>query len=246
MTTSQPAAPVLAIELSQRSGGVAVIDSDGRGTEVAVAGGRRDRDEVAPALATALADAGVAADALRTVAVDVGPGGFTGLRISVAIGQALAEAVGAQVVAVPGALVAAGSTPEIDSVVGRVLVLSAAKAGSAWGTLLERSSSSSAWTIRGRPGIVEGPPDEALSAVLADEHLDATFRGAIPGSVPIVEPRFSALGLGRAALAGGADVVVHDDPARLQPLYPREPEAVRIWRERRADNRTEGPGVRPG
>ena len=241
MTTGSVATPLLAIELSQRVGGVALIGADGREHVAVVAGGRRDVDELAPAVAAVLADARLDAASISTVAVDVGPGGFTGLRISVAIAQAIAEAAKASVVAVPGAVVAMASTPEVADVVGRALVLSAAKAGTAWGTLLERTDAGHEWTIAGPPGILAGPPAGPLAVVIADEHLDGEFRAAIPNGVPIVEPRFDAAALATRALAGGPDLVVHDDPARLQPLYPREPEAVRIWRERHPDNQSATP-----
>lgn len=238
-------APVLAIELSQRTGGVAVVDAAGAIHTIEVAGGRRERDDLAPAVAAALAAAEVAPSSLGAVAVDVGPGGFTGLRISIALGQAIAEAVGATVIAVPGALVAAASTPELAPVVGRILVLSAAKAGTAWGTRLERSTVSDPWRIVGEPGIIDGPPIEAPAAVLADEHLDDDFRAAIPAGTPIIPPRFEAAAVARLAIDGGPDLVVHQDPARLLPTYPREPEAVRVWRARHADNPREPRAATP-
>ncbi len=162
------------------------------------------------------------------------------------MGQSIAEVFGARVVAVPGAMVAAASTREVASMTGRVLVLSAAKAGTAWGTLLERHDPAAVWNIVGDPGILDRPPAERLSAVLADEHLDESFRTAIDPDVPIHEPRFSATVLARIAASGARGRISHTDAARLQPLYPREPEAVRIWRERRADNPPRGSVAQPG
>lgn len=239
------AAPILAIELSQRRGGVAVIDADDRVHSIEVAGGRRDRDDLAPAVASTLADAGLGAAALSAVAVDVGPGGFTGLRVSIALAQSLAEVAGIPVVAVPGALVAAAGTLELDGLHGDILVLSAAKAGTAWGTILGRSRTSDPWRVVGSPGILAAPPDRALAAVVADEHLDDAFRESIPGGTPVVEPRFEAPALARVALEGGPDLEVHRDPARLVPTYPREPEAVRVWRERNSDNAADAASTDP-
>lgn len=246
MTTARRVTtPILAIELSQRTGGVAVVAPDGRAHSIEVAGGRRDRDDLAPAIAEALAAARLSATALETVAVDVGPGGFTGLRISIAMAQSIAEVVGAQVVAVPGALVAAASTPELATIQGEILVLSAAKGGTAWGTTLVRPGPGDGWRIEGTAGILEVPPSRSLVAVVADEHLGDAFRASIPSSVPVHEPRFDAASLARVALEAGPDLQVHVDPARLVPIYPREPEAVRVWRERHPDNHAESSSPRP-
>lgn len=227
--------PVLAIELSQRTGGVALIEPRGGVQVIEVRGGRRDEDELAPAIATVLAAASVDAASLAGIVVDVGPGGFTGLRVSIATAQALAETVGAAVAAVPGALVAAASTAEARALAGRLLVLSAAKAGTAWGTILTRSTAESPWRIEGQPGLLSDPGVSKPDLVLADEHVGDDLRNRLPGSTPVVPPRFDPVALGRLALAGSDGLVVHDDPACLRPLYPREPEAVRMWRERRSD-----------
>ena len=217
--TTEPrvSTPILAIELSQREGGVAVVDPGGRVHSVEVAGGRRDRDDLAPAIAE---------------------------RAS-AIAQSIAEVAGAKVVAVPGALVAAVATPELATVEGEILVLSAAKGGTAWGTTLVRSGSGDGWRIEGTPGILEAPPDRSLVAVVADEHLGDAFRAAIPSQVPVHRPRFDAASLARVALEAGPDPQVHHDPARLVPIYPREPEAVRVWRERHPDNHAASSSSRP-
>lgn len=64
---------------------------------------------LAPMIAEVLSEAGLAARELRTVAVSVGPGSFTGLRIGIGTATGLALATGAALVAVPtlDALVAA-------------------------------------------------------------------------------------------------------------------------------------------
>ena len=226
--------PMLAIELSQRAGGAAVRTMDGATHTCGFEGGRRDRDDVLPGIESVLTDSGVRASSLAAVAVDVGPGGFTGLRISIAAGQAIAEAASAVVIAVPAALVAAESTPSVSMKTGTILVCSAAKSGTVWCTQLTRASAEAPWRVLGEPGIVDRLSCEsAPSAVLADEHVDGclleTFRGA---GVLVAEPVFKASSVADIAMHGGPDVRVLSDPALLLPFYPREPEAVRKWRDR--------------
>jgi tRNA threonylcarbamoyladenosine biosynthesis protein TsaB len=62
--------------------------------------GRRHGEVLAPAIVAVCAEAGVAVPSLTAVAVDVGPGLFTGLRVGVATAKALAAALGLPVVAV--------------------------------------------------------------------------------------------------------------------------------------------------
>ena len=226
--------PLLAIELSQRSGGAAVVDEAGDVHVVRFEGGRRDRDDVLPGIHAVLEQGGVAASSIRTVAVDVGPGGFTGLRISIAAGQAIAEVAGATVVGVPGALVAASGTPSVRELVGEIVVLSAAKAGTAWRTRLGRDTTDRCWRIIGDPGIVDRPDDAGCPVVIADEHVPSELFRAAVSDPSVHPPSFDAAAVARVALDGGPDLLVHADPARLMPIYPREPEAVRRWRSRPA------------
>ncbi len=226
--------PMLAIELSQRAGGAAVRHADGTTRVAEFEGGRRDRDDVLPGIESVLADAGIQAASLAAVAVDVGPGGFTGLRISIAAGQAIAEVASAVVIAVPAALVAAGSTPGMAARTGVVIVCAAAKGGTVWCSRLTRVTIDEPWRILGTPGIVDRLAGDAEpSAILADEHVDPALLEELRRSgVPIDPPVFHASVLADIAMQGGPDVQVLDDPAMLLPLYPREPEAVRMWRQR--------------
>lgn len=238
---SGPGMPMLAIELSQRAGGVAYLD-EGREPVVApVTGGRREKDELLPAIQQALDTANATARDLASVVVDIGPGGFTGLRISIAAGQMLAEVAGASVVGIPGAEVAAASTPAIfgGSLTGTILVIAATRNGTAWTTRLARQDPNRDWKPVGAAMLLDAPPAERYAAVLADEHLEPTWRGRFESEgIEIVEPVHSATGLAGLFLRGMSDSPpvswqVSEDPATLRPLYPREPEAVRLWNARR-------------
>ena len=232
--------PMLAIELSQRSGGVAFVNEGIEPTVISVMGGRREKDELLPAVRSVLDSVGVSVADLSTIAVDIGPGGFTGLRVSIAAGQMLAEIAGATIVGIPGAEVAAASTPAVcaSSRIGSMLVIAATRNGTAWTTRLGRGDPSEDWLPEGTPALVAEPPAESFDLVLADEHLEPAWRSHFESQgTEIVEPVHSAEGLAgllQGCMAGSPPPTWHvsSDAATLRPIYPREPEAVRLWQAR--------------
>src|SRR5919106_153062 len=103
---------LLAIETSQRVGGVALRDDRGVVLVEMLAPKKRHDDDLLPAIDRVFKRATLSPSDLAggAVGVSIGPGGFTGLRIAVTTAKMFAEALGANVIAVPSALVAAHST----------------------------------------------------------------------------------------------------------------------------------------
>jgi tRNA threonylcarbamoyladenosine biosynthesis protein TsaB len=64
-------------------------------------GGRRHAEQLVPAIASLRASTGVGLDQLAAIAVGVGPGLFTGLRVGVTTATVMAQALQVPVVAVP-------------------------------------------------------------------------------------------------------------------------------------------------
>ncbi len=85
---------VLALETATPQVGVALLGDGGLLAADRVAGGRRHGELLAPMVAALLGTAGLTVAELAAVAVDVGPGLFTGLRVGLATGQALSAALG--------------------------------------------------------------------------------------------------------------------------------------------------------
>lgn len=85
---------VLAIETATPVLGCAVWDGEGPVASLAVMAGRRHSELLMPAVQDLLARAGLAAGDLEGLAVDRGPGLFTGLRVGLASAGALSQALG--------------------------------------------------------------------------------------------------------------------------------------------------------
>ncbi len=191
-----------------------------------------------PAIDRLCRGAGVAPSDLSRVAVSIGPGGFTSIRIAVATAKMIALATGARPVGVPTALAVAHAVREqVGEAVLAVLL--------AW-------KRTDVWRQRFRvaPSIVEpidagglvaiGPGAfEGAAAVVADAELRRLLgrEGVSQHGVPVHDPVFDAGALFEASLRLPAT-----DPSALLPLYPREPEAVTKWKALRASDR---PGGRP-
>ncbi len=82
-------------------------------------------ERLLPMIDRVMAAAGLAFDRLARIAVTIGPGGFTGLRVGVSAARALALATGAPVVGMSSlALLAAGADARLgESRAGRALVV---------------------------------------------------------------------------------------------------------------------------
>ncbi|MGD9632054.1 MAG: tRNA (adenosine(37)-N6)-threonylcarbamoyltransferase complex dimerization subunit type 1 TsaB [Pirellulales bacterium] len=108
---------ILAIETSGRDATLAALESDPGGqaqtlAEVAIVGPERTAQFLAPRLQQLLREADWQPQAVKLVAVAVGPGSFTGLRIGVTTAKTLAYAVGAQVIGVNTLEVIAAQAPD--------------------------------------------------------------------------------------------------------------------------------------
>ena len=91
---------VLAIDTATKQVGVAIGDGGAVRAEVRLAGGRRHAEQLVPAISALLDWTGVRLDQLAAIAVDVGPGLFTGLRVGITTAKVMAQALRVPVVPV--------------------------------------------------------------------------------------------------------------------------------------------------
>jgi tRNA threonylcarbamoyladenosine biosynthesis protein TsaB len=91
---------LLAIESATDTVGVALFRDDGGSAERVHEGGRTHAELLAPAIEEVCAVSGCTVGDIDAIAVDVGPGLFTGLRVGVATAKALGQSLGIGVLGV--------------------------------------------------------------------------------------------------------------------------------------------------
>lgn len=89
---------ILGIDTATDQGGVALGSDAGIRGEIRLGRGRRHAEQLAPAVEGLLRSAGASLEDLAAVAVGVGPGLFTGLRVGVTTAKVLAQALAVPVV----------------------------------------------------------------------------------------------------------------------------------------------------
>lgn len=201
-----------------------------------VAPATRHDDDLLPAIDRLARRLAIAPEAIERIAVSVGPGGFTAVRVAVASAVLLAEANTArgracQCIAVPSALVAAWNADASPAGVGIAVAL-ASKGDTVHLTSLragwrERPSEAPAGTIVTAAALAPLAAS-GIRTLVADRHLPEAFRRAtVEAGLSVMAPHFSA----RACLDLASRLPALD-PSGLLPVYPREPEAVTLWRAR--------------
>ncbi|MEE2718591.1 MAG: tRNA (adenosine(37)-N6)-threonylcarbamoyltransferase complex dimerization subunit type 1 TsaB [Planctomycetota bacterium] len=223
---------LLAIECSQRVGGIALTDPSGRAHVHRFEAGTRHGDVLLPAIDRLCTETGIGRDGLSGCGVSIGPGGFTGLRVSIATARTIAWTLGIPVYGIPSALVVSAS---LDPSISTAVVALAGKGVDAWLTGTVRDGDG--WRID-RAGTLVDATDagdwfEGHGLLVADEHLPESIRDAAAvAGWGIEDPQWDAgacLELVRQRHAASGS----DDPHTLLPIYPRVPEAVSLWEARK-------------
>jgi tRNA threonylcarbamoyladenosine biosynthesis protein TsaB len=221
---------LLGIETAAERVGVALAGPTGLLGGTWLDGGRRHAEVLAPAIAFVLDQVGVGLDQVETVAVDVGPGLFTGIRAGVATAQGLALGLGIGVVEVTSVAVLARAAYD-GGWSGAVAAVVDGRRGEVF------------CAVHRGPGDDPGPPrrmrPEALAGELAGQadllvvgggahRYPQAFAGFRLARIEHPSPR-ALVALAADRLAGGAVAV----PAgEVRPLYLREPDARINWTQR--------------
>jgi len=195
--------------------------------KTALSARRRHEDALMPAVASLCRQADLNANDLDRIAVSIGPGGFTSVRIATTTAKLIAEVTAAKCLPVPTALALAFGAASRSKQSGQILVLLAWKRDDVWG---QRFSGGDCPTPINEPHLI--PLNEIAThskgaLLVADAGLVTRLRelklAEFAGEVVVAE--FDPVDVYRASWS-----VAPTDPLLLLPLYPREPEAVTKWR----------------
>ena len=150
---------LLAVETSGTYGSIALMEGQRVLDEVCLAEGLRHARDLVVAIRDACNRAAWDRRRIDVVAVSIGPGSFTGIRIAVTFAKFVAWDTGAKVVAVPTLRALAENAP---GACGRIVPILDAKRGGLFASIFERRS---------------GPPPSGSAGILSD--LDETFGPAL-------------------------------------------------------------------
>jgi tRNA threonylcarbamoyladenosine biosynthesis protein TsaB len=200
---------IIAIESASSDPSLALASSDGVAFAAdGWAGEGRQASELLPRLLVLLARAGRDLRGATALAVGVGPGSFTGLRVSMSLAKGMALALPVPVVGIPSLEAWLEAEPRAAAAVTR--------AGAQDAYLLTRGAKEPRIVAASElPGLIGG------SLVAAPSELAQAF--GIPGTVP---PREAATAVARLAAARLRLAPGGDDLARLEPWYLRAPRGV--------------------
>ena len=230
---------LLAFETSQRKSSVAVgalsIGADcGDLISESIDTSDRTVEDVLPAIERLCARAGITREHIGAVALNGGPGGFSGLRIAHAAAQVIAESMSIPILQISAAVVAKESARDAGLLTAKqtVWVALAAKNDGCWMAKVSNVNLESMYPEEVAVRTIAQWPLKPGEVLLADEHLPESWRArALELNIKIIalEPTAAAvLRVARRMLA--AQVTI--EPEHALVVYPREAEAVRLWRER--------------
>ena len=233
---------MLALETSARVGSVALFEDDRLVAHESFAHGLQNAARLLPLIDQLCKTHHLAPRDIGLVAVSIGPGSFTGLRIGVTLAKTLCYATGAKLVAVPSLQVLAANAPANARYIMPILD---ARRGQVFAAVYQRADSENTKAAIGNRQSAIGnfltehlPPElSPLADLLARAPRPLTLLGegiaahrdAIPADASITilgedlwTPNAATVGRMALLLAQQGDFA---DPFKLTPVYMRKPEA---------------------
>lgn len=236
--------PILAIDTATMVSSVAVADKDRLLAELTVQTRLTHSETLLPHVEQALKLAGVEKAALEGVAVSLGPGSFTGLRIGLAAAKAIAYGLDIPIFGIPTTEALAwhypvpgvAVVPFIDAQKGNVYsaVYQWQEEGFAEISPVQVYTMEEALELCGaQPVHVLAVGDMAVKRLAGREDLPSNVQVPPPH---VVMPRAANVAMaGLKRLAAGQE----DSVMNLEPVYIRRSEAEVLWEKRQAAGQTQ-------
>lgn len=200
---------IIALESASSDPSLALASVDGAAFAVdGWTGEGRQASELLPRLLALLERAGRELREATAIGIGVGPGSFTGLRVSMGLAKGLALALDVPLVGVPSLAAWLESAPDVTA--------AAARAGAQDAFLLMRGESEPRVVPASKVGTITGG-----SKLTAPSELAIAF-----GLAHAVPPHGAAAAVARMAAARLADDPLGDELAGLEPWYLRPPRGV--------------------
>jgi tRNA threonylcarbamoyladenosine biosynthesis protein TsaB len=226
---------IVAIETATETVGVALRAENGAEAVFTLGGKRRHVETLAPALEHLLSQVGLVAGELEVVAVDLGPGLFTGLRVGVAAAKGLAQALGIGVVGLSSLDILTRAAGQLGHR-GHVLAAVDARRGEVFASVRELRNGGDGTEDVVAPGLFA--PQELAEALRQLGGMSimgigdgvqryADVLGAVPGVYCVLgglgsPPPLTLLTMAGELVAAGVPPV---DPQLVVPVYMRAPDA---------------------
>ena len=227
---------ILGIESATEQVGCAIGGHEGVLAAVEVTRGRRHAETLAPAIEFCCARADIALDEISVVAVDIGPGLFTGMRVGIATAKALAHALRVPMIGIPSLDLLAFPLRHANRTI--VTVIDAKR-----GELFYAFYRSVPGGVQRVSALQLGSPDDLVGELMAtNEEYVLVGDGALRYRERLCERaglEFAEQWLAHPSAAplvqlAHARALREDwvNPWELEPVYLRKPDAVINWATR--------------
>ena len=230
---------ILSIDTSSQVSSVSVLSAECVAAEISMQGALTHSETLMPHIETALAMAHVKKDELDGIAVSIGPGSFTGLRIGLASAKMMAYALHIPLIAVP-TLEALAHHCVCEGV--RLVPMMDAQKGNVYVQEFTWRADGDALTLHEESSLAILPLAEVIARLSKTEQPVLLLGDAMQRKVDVELPVNVRLApiharMPRAACVGLAALTrlargETDDPVTAVPLYLRRSEAEVLWEKR--------------
>ena len=230
---------ILSIDTSSQVSSVAVLSAERVAAEISMQGALKHSETLMPHIETALRMARVEKSELEGIAVSIGPGSFTGLRIGLASAKMMAYALHIPLIAVP-TLEALAHHYICEGV--RLVPMMDAQKGNVYAQEFVWRMDGDALKLQEiRPlailpltEVIAGLENVEQPVILLGDAMQKKTTLALPATVRLAPiharmPRAACVGLTALTRLARGEM---DDPMTAAPLYLRRSEAEVLWEKR--------------